>query len=247
MKRKVVVFVLLLVSVIFLGLAVKEELPYIQAQHKNGEIRNLYSDIPDDSKDLSDAEEVEGYENREIDFTALQTINPDIIGWIYVPDTPIDYPILQNPYDNYYLSHDAEGSYSEIGSVFMQAAGSRSFTAEHNILYAHNLIDDQMFGALPVYANQGVRDSQPYIYVYLPNRTLQCEIYSAYECADGSETYRITYADSGDFAEWINMTVSASNYTSITPKQTDKILTLSTCADMGSTRFVVHSIINEME
>jgi sortase B len=233
--KKLSISIILITALFFLNLAIKEELPYIEAKEKNKDIRK---DYVSDQKQERD---------REINFTALQAINPDIIGWIFVPGTAIDYPILQNSlYDSYYLTHDFTGGWSELGAIFIQKSENAAFEGQHTIIYGHNLVDDQMFGSLSIYANQNIRDAQPYIYIYLPEKTIQYEIYSAYECLDGTETYQMTYADENEFQKWISFTTKNSNYTVMDPRGKDYVLTLSTCTDSGSYRFVVHSIINQI-
>lgn len=238
--RKLLIAAVLLSAFTFLCLSVREVVPYAWAARKNKEAVQKYAPAEKPTP--------EGEAGRKIDFAALQKVNPDIVGWIWIPGTPIDYPVLHNPTVNYYLSHDYTGARSELGAIFQQAGEDPSFTARHTILYGHNLVDNQMFGALSKYASQAARDAQPYVYVYLPDKTLRCEIYSAYECADGTETYQLTYGSWEAFGQWLDFTVSSSAYPSATlPDKGDRILTLSTCTDKGDKRFVVHSIIKKVK
>lgn len=232
--------ILVILGVIFIGAAIKEQYPYVKAAQENKRIRAEYAD--GDDKEEGDAKH-----GKDINFAGLQGMNPDIVGWIEIPGTPIDYPILKNPYDNYYLTHSPSGAYSELGSIFMQASADAGFNGKHTILYGHNLADGQMFGSLDVYAAKDARDAQPYIYIYLPGERLRGTVYSAYICQDQSEAYQLTYKDMDAYLNWLDMTVVDSNYTSVHPKGTDKVLTLSTCTDTGADRFVIHSILEEYE
>lgn len=242
--KKTIAALLLLLAALFLALYIKDAWPYFNMKHKNNELKKeyLYEDGREDTKDNNVEEQT-----RQIDFAGLQALNPDIVAWITVPGTPIDYPILkENSNDFYYLTHDFTGAYSPLGSVFLQKETDPQFMDQHTILYAHNLVDDQMFGSLSVYAAEEIRDAQPYIFIYLPEKTLCYEIYSAYECLDGSETYQTTYGDPLAFQKWIDFTIEESNYNIFVPDSEEskkkRILTLSTCTDSGANRFVVHGV-----
>ena len=166
---------LVLVAVIFLGLAVKEEWPYQMEQERQEGMREKLTGSPGGQQDG----EKDPCLERKIDFGGLKDVNPDIVGWIYVPGTQIDYPFLKNPYDIFYLTHDYTGADSVLGSIFMLSAADPSFEAGHTVLYGHNMVDGQMFGTLSVYADKGARDAQPYLYIYQPEQVLRCTVYSA--------------------------------------------------------------------
>lgn len=236
--RKLWIGAILLLALAFLGLSAREAVPYARAARKNRAALQKYAPPPPGASGKKAAKDGGG---RQIDFAALEKVNPDIEGWLWIPGTPIDYPILRSPSMNYYLSHDYTGAKSELGSIFQQAGADPSFAARHTILYGHNLVDNQMFGALSKYASQAARDGQPYVYVYLPGRTLDFEIYSAYECADGTKTYQLTFGSGKAFGQWLDFTRSSSLYpVAMAPGEGDGILTLSTCTDQGDKRFVVH-------
>lgn len=239
-------FILVLTAVVFLGLAMKEEWQYWMGREKVEELRAEHTDRMGGKPD-GEAEEDPNL-NRKIDFQGLKDLNPDITGWIYVPETQIDYPVLKNPYDSYYLSHDYTGADSMLGSIFMLSEADPEFQARHTVLYGHNMVDGQMFGTLSIYADRGARDAQPYIYIYGPDQTLRCTVYSAYVCQDMSEAYLTAYGDDREYQAWLEKTASASNYhCDAIPGLGDRILTLSTCTDQGDLRFVVHAIIHKMK
>lgn len=73
-----------------------------------------------------------------IDFASLRLENPDIYAWIYIPDTNVNYPVLQNPTDDsYYLKHDKDGNYSEAGAIYSQLANKTDFSDPVTVLYGH--------------------------------------------------------------------------------------------------------------
>lgn len=219
-------------------MAVIEEFPYLKNDRTMKTIRAKYIQTQEDSN-----------LKRVIDFKGLQQINQDIIGWIYIPETPIDYPILKNPYDDYYLYRDYSGQYHDVGSIFMRAATQPDFSDQHTILYGHHMIDGQMFGWLPNYQEDAVLKEHPYIYIYLPGKVLMWEIYSIYQCQDATDTYRTVFEDEEDWKEWQDMTVSLCAASALRSKiKTESpVLTLSTCTASGQERYVVHGMLKYPE
>ena len=100
--------VLISLSMIFIGAAFREEYPLSKNQ-------KILEDLRSDVK----AEET-GDEDPGIDWGKLKKINPDIVGWIKVPGTRIDYPVLQGSRWNEYLHKDYKGEYCYAGSIFLQ-------------------------------------------------------------------------------------------------------------------------------
>lgn len=129
-----VIAVLISLSIIFIGAAFREEYPLWKNQ-------KILEDLRSDVK----AEET-GDGNPGIDWEKLKKINPDIVGWIKVPGTKIDYPVLQGSRWNEYLHKDYKGEYCYAGSIFLQP--ETSFEDKHLILYGHNMRTRSMFGSL---------------------------------------------------------------------------------------------------
>ncbi|WP_172136401.1 class B sortase [Adlercreutzia sp. ZJ473] len=142
-----------------------------------------------DSLDANDVPALPSEEKAEnpIDFAALQEENSDVYAWIYVPDTEVNLPVLQNAVaDNYYLIHDAHGDESELGAVYSQSANSTSFTDPVTVLYGHTFEvnqewRDEMFGTLHNFEDAEFFNSHPNFYIYTPKQVLTYEIVSAYE------------------------------------------------------------------
>lgn len=121
-------------------------------------------DNPLVSVDGSSTEDLPVYQNpieRKIDFYELSEVNPDIVAWLYIPGTYIDYPILCAPQgedEDYYLRRDLRGRYNPHGSLYIRRS-------EGNIIYGHNMRDGTMFGTLKKIS---ARD----LYLYSPTETL---------------------------------------------------------------------------
>lgn len=142
-----------------------------------------------DSLDATDLPALPTEEKAEnpIDFEALQEENPDVYAWIYIPDTEVNLPVLQNIVaDNYYLVHDVHDNESQLGAIYSQSCNSTDFTDPVTVLYGHTFDAnqswrDEMFGTLHNFENAEFFESHPNFYIYTPTQILTYEIVSAYE------------------------------------------------------------------
>lgn len=101
-------------------------------------------------------------ENGDVAYRKLRSINPDVIGWIDVYGTKIDYPILQGK-DNYrYLSETVNGEYSTAGSIFLDSGNKPDFSDFNNIIYGHFMVERKMFGDIGLFAEADFFNSHEY-------------------------------------------------------------------------------------
>lgn len=93
---------------------------------------------------------------KNIDFEELhKTVCEDIYAWIYIPNTNIDYPLLQHATDNsYYLEHNLDDSEGYPGCIYTENNNSKDFTDRHTVIYGHNMRDGRMFSDLHKYEDR---------------------------------------------------------------------------------------------
>ena len=184
----------------------------------------------------------------EKDLDALREKNPDVIGWIHIPDTKIDYPIVQGEDNTFYLDHNWRGESLSAGSIFLECRNSPDFTDYNTIVYGHNMVNDTMFGSLNRYGNQAWWESHPYIYILLDYGVLRYEVFSSYTATVGSNTYALSFRQTQTREDYLQMAADLSEIdTGITPEVTDLVLTLSTCHGVGDTRWTVHARLPMMQ
>lgn len=185
--------------------------------------------------------------DRICDFAGLKKINPEIIGWIYVPGTQIDAPICKGSDDSFYLTHSFQKSSSVSGAIFVPKETSESLGDAHTIIYGHNMRSGQMFGELSNYAERDFWEQYPYVYIYTPEQSVACTIYAAYRTKYDSEVYTVGYQTGTEsYCQWVEQTLARPLYDSgVVPDGQEQIFTLSTCADSGSAldRFVVQCVV----
>lgn len=186
---------------------------------------------------------------EQMDIEALRQVNGDVVGWIQIPGTEVDYPLVQGQDNDFYLEHDWQGTEQYVGSIFLECQNSPDFTDFNTIVYGHNMTDGSMFGSLWKYQYGENWKENPYIYVVLDSGILRYEVFSTYEAEVDSETYRLGIRRRQTKAEYLAMTLENSDIdTGILPELTDRVITLSTCSGMGhSVRRVVHARLRMVE
>lgn len=179
---------------------------------------------------------------KDINLDALRETNPDVVGWIFLPNTKINYPIVQGEDNQYYLNHTWNKRGSVFGSIFVEATNRPDFSDFRTILYGHNMSDSSMFGSLHRYEKQAYWEENPYVYLVTDEGVLRYEIYSSYKADVESNTYALNLDTDTLRQGFINLTKEEALYeTGITPAVTDRLLTLSTCMGRYTSRRVVHA------
>lgn len=178
-----------------------------------------------------------------IDLEALREANPDVIGWILIPETQIHYPLLQGEDNEYYLSHTWDGNYNTVGSIFLETNTNPELTDFNTIIYGHNMQNGSMFADLHAFGEAEFLQSHPYVYILSDQGIFRYEIFSAYLAPLDGAAYGLSFNQEQTRIRFLEEVVESSLVrTDITPEITDRFLTLSTCSGAGySNRWVVHA------
>ena len=104
-----------------------------------------YEDLRTYVKETDEDDHTKGTDGNDgkqtvVDFKALKKINPDIIAWIRIPDTSIDYPVVQGNDDSYYLTHTFKKTEYVAGAIFLDSDNNADFSDDKNIIYGHNIL-----------------------------------------------------------------------------------------------------------
>jgi len=111
-----------------------------------------------------------------VDFDYLHNVNEDIIAWISIPDTDIDYPILQAGDNEYYLNRNLDGSKGRPACIFLDCYNDSEFNDSMSVVYGHNMRNGTMFGKLKDFQDADYFRQHRDLYVYLPNETKNYQI-----------------------------------------------------------------------
>lgn len=178
-----------------------------------------------------------------VDFKQLQADYPDIVAWLYCPETAINYPVCQYDDNAYYLNRLPNGQYNSGGTLFVDCLNQKNFADPNTIIYGHHMNDGSMFAKLVDYAYQDYYDKHPVMYLNTPKYNYRIELFAGYvTSADALDTtYRISFTDDNEYNNVIDQIIAQSKFTSdVKPEPGDKILTLSTCTyEYDNARFVV--------
>lgn len=168
-------------------------------------------------------------QERTIDWEYLKSINKDIIAWVEIENTKIDYPILKDK-DVYYLKHTFDKKYNSNGSIF--TTNSYPFEDIETIVYGHNMKNGSMFSDLGKYLNKDFLNSHFNFKIYTPTCNYEARIFSVYSISVETESNNIK---SLNFEDRIEYYKKASKYNIETDSNIKKIVKLSTCSYLNAT------------
>lgn len=174
----------------------------------------------------------------------------DAVGWIYVDDTRIDYPVMYTPDDpEYYLHRNVDGDYSFAGTPFLgEGSNPEEESTNSMIVYAHHMRDGSMFGQLEKYEEEDFAASHDVYYLDTEGVHVYHVIAAWHEDLSGSSYYRywdnVGTLSEEDFDEYVQEAASRSLYqTQWSASYGDELLTLSTCSyGTSEERFVVVAV-----
>lgn len=196
-----------------------------------------------DSDSTKKKKKTEKFSAPKVDFDELEDINKDIIGWIKVQGTVINYPIVQGEDNTYYLKKTFEKKSNYSGAIFMDYLNASDFSSDNTILYGHNLKTGEMFGGLQKYKKKDYFKKHKYIWIVTPDSKKKYEIFASYVTDERSEVYTLEFNDFEEMDSYFRLAKENSYFSSDSILlQDDKILTLSTCVtDSDEERRVVQA------
>lgn len=193
---------------------------------------------------------------KDLDWNALYEQNSDIYAWIYVPDTTVDYPVLQHPTDNsYYLNYNIDGTKGFPGCIYTENYNSKDFSDIHTVIYGHNLKDKTMFTSLHNFENKDVFSKEHYIYIYTPDYVFVYRIFAAYEFSAIHLLDNYDFTNEYVYEDYLKKIYATTDRVAnvkedIKVTTDDKIVTLSTCtrdSDSGKRFLVTGVLVNPKE
>ena len=182
------------------------------------------------------------------DLAALQSENPDCVGWLTIPDTTVDYPIVWTPNDpEHYLRRDFYDSYASGGTPFLDGRNVAQAEGQNLILYGHNMLDGSMFKPIVQCLEPSFRQTHQDIYLELNSTQYHYQVIASLETSSRSLVY--TYTDLNNTAEMEDFRAALLEETGVgAVPQAEGYLTLSTCNDQGgdSRVLVIAALVEEV-
>jgi len=185
---------------------------------------------PDNSNKVDPDIEIEDLEG--INWDALREINPDIVGWIAIPDTVVNYPIVQARDNDFYLVHHADGTYSQVGAIFLDYKNNPAMNDLNTFIYGHNLIDGSMFACLKYYRNREFFDAHKKVFLWTPGMNYELEVVACLVCDADDSIRQFSFSGRADFENYVRMLLSYKVLSDIAAGEIpEKIYCFVTCTD----------------
>ncbi len=97
---------------------------------------------------------------QEVDIAELKKVNPEIIAWIHINNTKINYPVVQAKNNTKYLTRNYRGEYATAGSIFLDYRNN-SFNDDFSLVYGHRMDGFDMFGGISLFEEKDYFDQHP--------------------------------------------------------------------------------------
>ena len=203
-------------------------------------------ELPEDSNSEENSTEIpfEAEEKLKEQTQELCTNIDNSIGWINVPETKINYPVMYSGDNDFYLHRAVDGSYLRVGSIFLDYRCNSDFTSRINILYGHNMSDGSMFADVMKFIDSSYFDSHNYGWLSTPNAVYKIDFFSVSQ----PENYDDFYDVNSDINLWLDdLRANSFIWRNIGISEEDRFISLSTCTGSeGSSRTVLTGRILEV-
>ncbi|MDL2206863.1 class B sortase [Eubacteriales bacterium OttesenSCG-928-N13] len=176
-----------------------------------------------------------------IDFQALSAQNSDIAGWLFMPDSAINYPVVKGTDNEYYLKRLFNKKSNSAGTLFFDARNQDGLLDPNTIIYGHNMKNGSMFQAITLYKDKKYYDEHPRMYLLTPQGNYVIELFSGFVTRVSDDTWQRNFENEGSYADWIARAKKKSTFqTDLQVTSSDRCITLSTCSyEYDDARYVV--------
>ena len=167
------------------------------------------------------------YKFIDVNFDKLINLNDEVVGWIKIPGTNINYPFVQHSDNSYYLNHSFDKTYNNAGWIFLDYRNNIDLLNTNSIIYAHGRVDGTMFGSLKnilsdkfdIEKNNVVKISTPYNnYIF--------EMFSIYHIPTSNDYLYVGF-DDNKYSEFLDLISNRSMIDfNVDVDPNDKLITL---------------------
>ena len=188
---------------------------------------------------IENTEELNEETERMLQVKELQAQNADIVGWLEIENTNINYPVLQGTDNSYYMTHNYKKEKSKNGSIFLDANYNWNIPSNNLLIYGHNLGNGMMFQELLKYEKESFYQEHPVIRFTTAKEDAKYEIISVFKSRVYYKSeknvfryyYFINSKSEEEYREFVKNAKSASLYPiDATVSYGDQLITLSTCS-----------------
>ncbi len=183
----------------------------------------------------------------KVDFEALTKKNNEVVGWLYLPNSVVNYPVAKAQSNDKYLRRGLDGKYLRAGTLFADFRNKDLTDSSNYIIYGHNMKNGTMFKTIVDYKKQEFYDKNPIIYYLTPEKNYKIELISGNIVKSDAEIYNPD-TEKSELFEIVKGYVKTSTFkSSVTLTEEDKLITLSTCSyEYDDARFIVIGKLTEI-
>ncbi len=239
---KILYYLFVVVCVVGIGFSLYKIIGWKKSVDENNIIKKKNDDYIDEIKEVVDDEGVKK-EEYLINFEKIRNENSDVVGYLKVKGTKIDYFVVKGQDNDYYLNHNFYKKYNDAGWVFADYHNRFDGSDKNIIIYGHNMKDESMFGTLyKVFDESWLSNLDNRRIVFVDDTgTKFYDIFSTYTI-NPEDYYLTTDFYMEDYFNFLTILKSRSLYDfGINLTADDQILTLSSCSWDGQKRIVVHA------
>lgn len=178
-----------------------------------------------------------GRDDKTVNWKALKEKNKDVVGWLYCPETVLDYPVVHGTDNDKYLHTSFDGAWSAAGTLFADASNNLPFIEPNTVIYGHHMNDGSMFHDLDNWWDEEYLNEHDTLYIYTPAKNYHMDVISCgITAADDEAIYGVPFTDKEDVETFINRALEIAmaknkNFDiSTVDYENDRFVTLSTCA-----------------
>lgn len=207
--------------------------------------RQMLADVQDIYYDMDSEDEDREPDEIRSGFDELLKQNDEVVGWVTMDGTQIDYPILQSDNNIDYLTKDYEDRETRAGSIFLDFRNDITSENKNTVVYGHRMKDGSMFQHLTKFLDEDfLNDHQTFVYDTLYD-SYEAEIFSVYNTLTDFNYIQTDFSEDEKYADLLEKMEDKSRFeTKVDVNPDDLIITLSTCdyeLDENEGRLVVHA------
>lgn len=232
---RVVMVLAALVAVLSIGVLILIGVSYWQGQKAYDDVASQAFETPIEADTL--------LSDIQVDWDALRAINPDIVAWIYIPDSQVNYPVVHTDSNDTYLTKDFQGNEGgwwmpTYGTIFLTAENSPDFTDDNNIIQGHHLLNGSMFALLADMEDEAVFNAHRDIYLLTPEGNYHLKSFAIVHSEANEPIAQTSFSSSEAMQEYVQDKIDRNLVTvdpaGPTASEVDQLFTLSTCDGGGA-------------
>jgi len=183
-----------------------------------------------------------------VDWDYWLSVNPDIVAWVSVPGTEIDYPVVQASAGDptFYLDHDVYRGWNPYGCPYLDAGcAERGIDSPLALMFAHHMNDGSMFSAFASYSDKGFAETYDEILLQTPEKRIRLKVIAADVVDSNVEYKRLEFATDGEFDSWLEELLAEADVVLDEDAQAQSVKAFCTCSYgrwNGHERTIVYTV-----